>query len=226
MIRAIGETLPIITGIMISPVPIAGLIVVLTSKRGPIKSVAFGLGFFAALWLPTFLLAWGGQKIIAVSGSGSVLPMWGNRIYAGVGVLLLALGCWVFIKHSSKMASSTEPKWLKTIDSASMLMVFGFGSLLVYLNPKNLPLVISAAVDYAQASLSTAQLATVVTVFAVMGSLLIFLPIVLAHLARKSSARLFDKMRPWLIAHNKVILAVICVVVGVAMLGKAFAVLV
>ena len=54
-----------------------------------------------------------------------------------------------------------------------------------------------------------------------MGSPLIFLPIVLVHLARKSSAKLFDRMRPWLIAHNAIILAVICVIVDAAMLGRS-----
>jgi Sap, sulfolipid-1-addressing protein len=221
MIQAIRDTLPIITAVMISPIPVAGLIVVLTSKKGPIKSVAYGLGFFVALWLPTFLLAWTGKKTIAFSGGSGASSTWGILIDGGMGVILLVVAIVAFKKHLRRTSSATEPRWMKTLDSASMLVVFALGGLIV-LNPKNVPLLISAAVDYAQASLSTVQLAIVVTAFAALGSLLIFLPIVLVHLARKSSAKLFHKMRPWLIAHNAIVLAVICFIAAVAMLGRAF----
>ncbi|MEJ2009712.1 MAG: GAP family protein, partial [Acidobacteriota bacterium] len=157
MIQAIGDTLPIITAIMISPIPVAGLIVVLTSKRGPIKSVAYGMGFFAALWLPTFFLAWSGQKMIAVSGSSGASSTWSILIHAGMGVVLLVVAILAFRNHLRKTSPATEPRWMKTLDSASMLMVFALGGIIT-LNPKNVPLLISAAVDYAQASLSTVQL--------------------------------------------------------------------
>jgi Sap, sulfolipid-1-addressing protein len=220
MIQAIGDTLPIITAVMISPIPVAGLIVVLTSKKGPVKSVAYGMGFFAALWLPTFLLAWTGTKTIAVSGSSGASSTWSIVIHGGMGVILLVVGIVAFIKHLRQTLPATEPRWMKTLDSASMLMVFALGGVIV-LNPKNVPLLVSAAVDYAQASLSTVQLAIVVTAFAAIGSLLIFLPIVLVHLAPKSSAKLFGMLRPWLIAHNAIVLAVICLIAAAAMLGRA-----
>jgi len=221
MIQAIRGTLPIMTAVMISPIPMAGLIVVLTSKRGPVKSVAYGLGFFVALWLPTFLLAWTGKQTMAVSGGSGASSTWGTLIHAAMGVILLVVAIVAFRKHLRNTSPATEPGWMKTLDSASMLVVFALGGVIT-LNPKNLPLLISAAVDYAQMSLSTVQLAIVVTVFAAIGSLLIFLPIALVHLARNSSARLFGKVRPWLVAHNAIVLAVICCIAAVGMLGSAF----
>ncbi|HXH50210.1 MAG TPA: GAP family protein [Terriglobia bacterium] len=221
MIQAIRDTLPIIAAVMISPIPVAGLIVVLTSKRGPIKSVAYGMGFFVALWLPTFLLAWTGKKTIAISGTSGASSTWSTLIHAGMGIILLVVALLAFRNHLRRASPATEPRWMKTLDSASMLMVFALGGVIT-LNPKNVPLLISAAVDYAQASLSTVQLAIVVTAFAAGGSLLIFLPIALVHLARKSSDRLFAKLRPWLVAHNAIVLAVICFIAAAAMLGRAF----
>jgi threonine/homoserine/homoserine lactone efflux protein len=221
MIEAIGGTLPIMTAVMISPIPMAGLIVVLTSKRGPIKSVAFGMGFFAALWLPTFLLAWTGKHTIAVSAGSGTSSAWSAPIHAVLGVILLVVAFLAFRNHLRHRSMGTEPRWMRTLDSASMLMVFALGGVIT-LNPKNVPLLFSAAVDYAEASLSTVQLAIVVTVFALVGSLLIFLPIVLVHLARKPAAKLCHKMRPWLVANNAFILAVICLIAAVAMLGRAF----
>jgi hypothetical protein len=220
MIQAIRDTLPIITAVMISPIPMAGLIVVLTSKRGPAKSVAYGMGFFVALWLPTFLLAWAGKQTIAVSGASGASSTWGVLIHVVLGVILLVVGIVAFREHLRRTSPATEPRWMKTLDSAPMLIVFALGGVIT-LNPKNVPLLISAAVDYAQASLSTLQLAIVVTVFAALGSLLIFLPIALVYLARNSSAKLFRKLRPWLVAHNAIVLAVICFIAAVAMLGRA-----
>jgi len=222
MIQTIRGTLPIIIAVMISPIPLAGLIVVLTSKRGPVKSVGFGLGFFVALWLPTFLLAWTGKKTIAAS-SAEASSTWSMVIHIVLGVILLIVALLAFRNHLRRRSIGTEPRWMKTLDSAPMLVVFALGAVIT-LNPKNVPLLISAAVDYAQASLSTVQLAVVVTVFAFLGSLLIFLPIVLVHLARQSSARLFGRMRPWLVANNALVLAVICLVAAVAMLARAFSI--
>ena len=224
LIQAVRDTLPIITAVMISPIPVAGLIVVLTSKKGAAKSIAYGMGFFVALWLPTFLLAWTGKQTIALSASSGASSTWSTLIHGGMGLILLVVAILAFRNHLRRASPATEPRWMKTLDSASMLMVFALGGLIV-LNPKNVPLLISAAVDYAQASLSTVQLAIVVTAFAAGGSLLIFLPIVLVHLARKSSAKLFGKLRPWLVAHNAIVLAVICLVAAVAMLGRAFSAL-
>jgi Sap, sulfolipid-1-addressing protein len=222
MIPAIRDTLPIITAVMISPIPVAGLIVVLTSKRGAAKSIAYGLGFFTAVWLPTFLLAWTGQQTIAVSGGGAS-SRWSAVIYGAMAIILLVVGVVAFRKRLRNGSPAAEPKWMKTLDSASMLVVFALGGIIV-LNPKNVPLMVSAAVDYAQAGLSTVQLASVVTVFAALGSLLIFVPIVLVHLARTASARLFHRIRPWLVANNALILAVICWLAAAAMLGRAFSI--
>lgn len=223
MIQAIGNTLPIITAIMISPIPMVGLIVVITSKRGPAKAVAYGMGFFTAIWLTAFLLGEIGQDLIGGPGGAGRSSTLGGLIHAVVGAILLVVGSVVLVRHLRRTSPPTEPKWMRALDSASILPVFGLGCLLALVNPKNLPLIVSATVDYVQANLSTVQLAIAVTVLALIGSLLIFLPILLVHLARKRSARLCAKLRPWLVAHNATILAAVCLIVGAALLGKALA---
>ena len=110
---------------------------------------------------------------------------------------------------------------MKKIDSASMFNVLGIGIVLLLVNPKNLTLVLSAANDYAHADLSAVQLAVVVTAFAILGSLLVFATIVLELAAPKTSAKVLHEMRPWLITHNNLILAVILFLMGFHMLGKA-----
>jgi threonine/homoserine/homoserine lactone efflux protein len=218
--QAIGDTLTIIAGVMISPIRMAGLIVVLTSRGGRYKAVAFAAGFFVALWMPTFVMAWLGHQVEGISGtSGS--PMWRSIIHGGLGAFLLALGVLSFIKWSREYPNAHEPKWMKRIDSASLFAVFGIGIVLLLVNPKNLTLVLSAATDYAHAALGTVQLSIVVTTFAVLGSLLVFVTIVLELVAPKTSTKILGKMRPWLITHNGLILAVILVIMGMHLLGKA-----
>lgn len=217
--QALGETLTIIAGLMISPIRLAGLIVVLTSKGGRYKGVAFAAGFFVALWLPTFLVAWLGHQALATSGAGGE-STWRSIIQGGLGAFLLVLGVLSFVKWSRAYPDIHEPKWMKKIDSASLLEVFGMGIVLLLANPKNLTLVVSASTDYAHAALSPAQLAIVVTAFSVLGSLLVFIAIVLELAARKTSIRILSEMRPWLISHNGLILAVILVIMGMHLLGR------
>jgi hypothetical protein len=221
ILQALGDTFTLMAGVMISPIPLAGLIVVLTSKGGRYKAIVFGAGFFVAVWLATFVVAWVGNEADAVSGGRGGSSMWRTIVHGGLGAFLLILGALSFIKWSRGPSKVKEPRWMRKLDAASMFTIFGIATLLVLVNPKNLALVVSAATDYAHADLSTAQLGVVVTVFATLGSLLAFVPIALELAAPETSTKVLDEMRPWLIANNGLILAVILVITGMHMLGKA-----
>ncbi len=224
MIQAIGETLAAGTAIAISILPIVGLIVFVTSKGGRIKGTAYALGWFLSLWVATFLLAWIGNATTSGSNGGDP-SAWAVLLQAGLGVVFLLMGVLTFIKRPKDPSHVKEPKWMAAVDSTSAIVAFGFGALLVVANGKNLPLIVLAAVDFTQANLSTLQLGGAVTVFALIGSSLMFVPTVLALVAPKSSAKFLDEMRTWLMVHDAPILAVIFLMMGVSFLGKAISAL-
>ena len=224
MLPAIGETLTAATAIAISILPIVGLIVFVTSKGGRIKGAAYALGWFLSLWVATFALAWIGNATTSGSDGGDP-SIWAVLLQAGLGVIFLLMGVFTFIKRPKDPSQVKEPKWMAAVDSTSAIIAFGFGALLVVANGKNLPLIVLAAVDFSQANLSTLQLAVVVTVFALIGSSLMFFPTVLALVSPKASAKFLDEMRTWLIIHEAPILAIIFVLMGVSFLGKAISAL-
>ncbi len=224
MLQAIGETLTAATAIAISILPIVGLIVFVTSKGGRIKGAAFALGWFLSLWVATFLLAWLGNAAMSASNGGDS-PTWAVLLQAGLGMLFLVMGVLTFTRRPKDPLQVKEPKWMVAVDSSSAIVAFGVGALLVVANGKNLPLIVLAAVDYSQANLSVVQLAIVVTVFALIGASLMFVPTVIALVAPNSSAKVLDEMRTWLIVHEAPILAIIFVLMGVSFLGKAISAL-
>ncbi len=220
VIQALADTFTQISGIMLSPIPLAGLIVALTSNEGRKKSVVFGAGYFCSLWLATFVVALLAHKIqdhVSRNGDSSG---WHAIALGLLGVILLIFSIINFIKWSKNRSDTTEPKWMGQMDSASLFTVFITAVILVLVNPKNLPLVISAGIEYAQANLSIAQLSLVITIFSFLGSLLALLIIGFEFIAPKVADNYLEKLRPRLIADNKLILAVIFFIMGFHLLEK------
>ena len=110
---------------------------------------------------------------------------------------------------------------MTAVDSTSAVVAFGIGAFGVVVNGKNLPLIVSAAVDFSLANLRVGQLVVVVTIFAFTGTMLAMLPLVYALIRPQSSAKLLNEMRTWLIAHNAPIMAAIFALMGVSFFGQA-----
>lgn len=218
--QAIGDTLTQITGIMISPLPMVALIAVMASEKGRLKAVVFGTGFFAGLWSATFLFAWIGGKVSDMMGGSGHSVMRTEVVYAALGLLLVVLSVTTFMKWLRKPSATGEPGWMKTIDSASMPVVFGIAIALLLGNPKNLPLIVSLATDYAHTGMGTARLAVLVTVSTLLGSLLTFLPIALVWITPRRAAKSLAEIRSWLLAYSGLILSVTLAIMGMHLLGK------
>jgi hypothetical protein len=92
--------------------------------------------------------------------------------------------------------------------------------LLSAVNPKNLSLTVAAAVTVAQEGLSAVSAAFVLTLFVVLASLSIVVPVALYVLGGTSAARALDGLRVWLNANNATVMAVLMLVIGVVLLGK------
>jgi hypothetical protein len=79
---------------------------------------------------------------------------------------------------------------------------------------------VAAAVSVAQEGLSTISAAFVLTLFVVLASLSIAVPVALDLFGGASAARALDGLRAWLDANNATVMAVLLVVIGVVLLAK------
>ncbi len=88
------------------------------------------------------------------------------------------------------------------------------------MNPKNLLLIIGAAVTIAQASLSTTDDAIAIAVFTIIGASTVALP-TLAYLIMGERAQpSLDRAKAWLSVNNTAVMAVLFLIFGFTLLGK------
>ncbi len=97
----------------------------------------------------------------------------------------------------------------------------GLGLLLSAVNPKNPILGIAGGVSIASGDLSGADRAIAIAIFVVIGSATVATPVI-AYLAAKERMQApLDSLRQWLTHNNATVMAVLMLVIGVDLIGKA-----
>ena len=90
---AIGQSLPIAIGVMISPLPIVAVVLMLLSDNAKANAFAFVLTWLVAIALLTGAVAF---LAAASTGSDAAPPVWVSvvKIVLGLGLLLLSVKNW------------------------------------------------------------------------------------------------------------------------------------
>ena len=217
MWNAIGQKLPDALGIALSAMPIAGLLLMLTSAQaGQAKALAYSLGWMFALSGTVTLTTLASQAVTHALGGSAVV--WVGSLEILLGVIQLFLG-FITIRRRPKNPSEVEkPKWMQAVDRMSVSSAFLLGALMIVTNGKNLTLSIAAGASFVRAKLSYGQLAAAIAVFTLIGSISILGPVLLTLVAPKRSASFLVVTREWLIANNAIILTLVFWIVGAIIL--------
>jgi Sap, sulfolipid-1-addressing protein len=216
--NAIGDILPLALGVAISPIPIIAVILMLLSPKAPTNGPAFLVGWVGGLAVVSFAVtALSGNAGLGSGGGGSAV---GSLIKILLGLLLVGLSVRDFRNRPRPGQKPPLPGWMQAIDSITGPKALGIAVLLSAVNPKNFSLTVAAAVTVAQEGLSALSAAFVLTLFVVLASLSIAVPVALYVLGGTSAARALDGLRVWLNANNATVMAVLMLVIGVVLLGK------
>jgi threonine/homoserine/homoserine lactone efflux protein len=108
---------------------------------------------------------------------------------------------------------------MKTIDSFTPPKASGVAVLLSAVNPKNLLLIIGAAAAIAQTGAGAVDQAVALAVFVLLGTLGPAIPVAIYFLAGDGAARILEHMRGWMAKENATIMAVLCLIIGVKLIG-------
>ena len=215
---AIGDTLSMAVGVAISPIPVIALILMLFSKRAASNGPAFAVGWLLGIGLV-------GAIVLAVSGAGDVSSggapsTAASAVQLVLGLLLLLMAAGQWRRRPAPGEEATTPKWMRGIEEFTPGRAAGVGALLSGANPKNLLLIVGASVTIAQAGLSGGQTAIAFTVFAVLASLTVLVPVLGYLLLGERAARVLDQLKTWLSHNNAAVMAVLLLVFGAVLLGK------
>ncbi|WP_436778149.1 GAP family protein [Yinghuangia sp. YIM S09857] len=216
---AIGQVLSPAIGVAISPVPLIAVILMLATPRGRANGTAFAVGWVVAL-------AGAMAALVAIGAGGGAddggAPAdWVAWVKLGVGVLFLLLAARQWRGRPRAGQDAELPGWMGAIDRFTAVKAAGFAFVLAVVNPKNLALVLSAAVSVAGASSAVGDRVVAGAVFVAIASACAVVPLAVYLFGGPRAAVTLDGWKTWMAAHNAAIMTVLLLVLGAKSVGDA-----
>ena len=223
ILEALGSVLGEAVGILISPIPIVGVILMLFSARAKANSLSFLAGWVAGLAIV-------GAIVLSVSSASDVssdsdASHVSGGVLVAIGVLLIlgAVRRWRHRPGPGEAAS--PPKWMARVDDLRPLSALLLGVVLAAVNPKNLLLAVAAAAQIGQIDMSTTDMVITWAVFVLIASLSIIAPVVYRFVRGERAQATLDHAKVWLEANNATVMAVLFLVIGAKVLGSGLSAL-
>jgi len=224
---------PLLFGILLSPLALMALIAVLVSPRARVGGIAFALGWLAgiALVLAVAFLVFGALQVRALREP----PLWVPILRLLLGLLLVGAAIVVYRRGRARivqMAQARSPRdvaaaapqlpgWLQQVETFRPVRTFFLGLGLFVVNPVDASCAIIAALDARLAGVTTAQAVIVLVVFGLVGSLSIVLPVLLVVVRGTAAEPLLARTRTWVAGNTHVLNAALLLVIGALQLQKA-----
>jgi threonine/homoserine/homoserine lactone efflux protein len=223
MADAIGQVLSLGVVVALSPVPIIAVVLMLGTPRARVNGPAFLLGWIAGLAVV-------GTIVLLVAGGADASEDqqpadWVGvvKIVLGVLLALVAVRQWRARPRAGEQAAM--PKWMQAIDGFTPARSMGIAAVLAAVNPKNLLLTVGAGAAIAQTGAGAGDQAVALAVFVLIGTLGPGLPVAIYFLAGRRAGHVLDELKTWMAANNTAIMAVLCLVIGVKLIGDGISVL-
>jgi len=220
MFALVGSLLPMVFGIVISPIPIMAVAIILLSPQAKSAGIGFAFGWIVGV-----------SAVVAVFCSlSSVAPELpadtglvrsGIDIVLGVALVGVALRQWRL--RPSKNESGSLPSWLAKVASMHWGGALLLGVALSAFNPENLLMAASAGVLIGAEDLDLMSQVGTIVVFSVLSASSIVVPVIGYFTAREFLAPRLQAIRDWLARENTVIMAVLLATIGLVVLGRGFA---
>ncbi|MBM4633618.1 GAP family protein [Prescottella equi] len=215
---AIGDVLPLAIGVAISPIPIIATILMLLTPRAGSTATAFLAGWILGIAVGYVVFVAIGSAIDLSSNSD------GNAVTATIrlvlGVLLLALAAKQWRTRPAPGEEPSMPAWLAAIDKVTPGKALALGVGLSAINPKNLLMIVGAAVAVSQLDVGVGAKTVTGVVFTILAASTVAVPVVGYFTMRERATSWLQGLKVWLTANNAAVMAVLLLVIGVSLIGK------
>ncbi len=217
--EAIGQSLPFAVGVALSPMPIIAMVLMLITPRARANGLTFVAGWMGGI-------AAGGAILLAIAGPSKSSSQgqpedWVSWLKIGLGVLLLLVAVREWRARPSAGAEAAMPKWMGMVDSITPVKAGGLAVLLGTINPKNLLLIVGGAAAVAGTGVSGGDQAVAWVIFTLLASVGVAAPLVIYFVMGDRAAAILERLKTWLARSNTAVMAVLCLVIGVKLIGDA-----
>ena len=215
--QAVGQSLALAVAAAVSPFPVIGIVLMLTSPRARSNGTAFLLGWLvgcAAVGTAVLVLSTGAD---ASDSSGPAT--WTGIVRIVLGVLLVFLSRKYWRGRPRGGEEAELPGWMAAIDSFTTRRAAGMGFLLSAANPKNLLLTVGGAVAIAQTGISARDQAIAMAIFVAIASAGVGIPFLLHLALGDRAARTLAQAKTWMAMNNDAIMAILLLVIGAKLIG-------
>ncbi len=214
--HAVGEVLALGVGVALSPLAIIAVVLMLAAPNGRASGAAFLAGWVVALGaVGTVVLL---VADVADADDGGAPADWVSVLKLVLGVLLLVVAARQ-LRRRGRDAESELPGWMRQLDGITPVRSAGLAALLAAVKPKNLLLTVAAAVAIAQTGAGPGGQAVALAVFVLIGALAPGVPVAIHALMGERGPEILTQMRRWMVRENDTIIAVLCLVLAMKLMG-------
>jgi hypothetical protein len=199
--------------------PIVAVVLMLVTPQARTNGPAFLLGWIAGVGV-------GGAILLAIAGPANandegVPANWTYWLKLLLGLALLAVAARQWRGRPHEGDDVATPKWMGALDHFTPAKAAIAGVALSVANPKNLLLIVGGAAALAQFGLSGGDETVCWIVFTVIASIGVGAPVVIYFAMGERAAAILDELKSWMARNNAAVMAVLCLIIGVKLVGDA-----
>ena len=217
MWQAFGEVLPQAAAVAVSPVPIVLVILMLLSAPARTNAPCFALGWSTGL-LMVGLVAFVVSDTADLSSDPEAADR-GSNAQVLLGLIFMALAVRQWRRRPRRGGEPSQPRLFAAVDSMSAAKAVALGLAGAIVNPKNLPLTLSAGIAISQSGATIGGGVGALVLFSLASSFTVFVPVALFLVLGGRTRKPLDRVKTWLVSNNSVIMITLFAVLGAWMLG-------
>lgn len=223
MWTAIGDALPLATGLALSPLAVITGIVLLLGRSGRIKTAVFGLGWLIAIGAIATVAYWVVEAADDVAAEETAAGVDILQLLFALLFLALALVSWR--KRPRRDEPARENKLLRRLNDIGVLGALGLGLAQGIVVIKNIPLALGAGARIGEAGVEGTSAVVALLLFALVSSAGILVPLVVAVVGGHRLDTPLRAARDWLEANTSPITITVLAVLSAYFLGQGLGIL-
>ncbi|MFE6977075.1 GAP family protein [Streptomyces sp. NPDC057682] len=223
MWTALGDALPLATGLALSPLAVITGVVLLLGDRGRTKTAMFGLGWFVAIYAVAALALWvveAAEDTAAQETADGV-----DIVQLAFAVLFLALAYLIWRKRPSSGEPVPQSRLLARLNNIGIPGSFVLGLAQGVVLIQALPLSLGAGARLGEAGLEGTDAVVSLLIFSLVATAGVLVPLAVALVAGERLTTPLRNTRQWLEENMAAVTITILVILSGYFMGQGFGVL-